>query len=100
MDKKLSSTENFKLTLQKLSKSGDRGIKILKQLVDEVAQGDTEKQENLKKLFNSLIEKDSQLRIKRDVFINSPLSDLMKDDESGNAAIEEVFLQFKINKTV
>ena len=84
-----SSSEVFRDTLDKLNKLGDGGKKVLKQLVEEISEGDPEKQTLLKKLMDSFEEKDHK-RIKRNIEIIPPMDDLTTDDETGDAAIEEV----------
>lgn len=88
-----TSMEVFQEALEKLKSLGDRGKRYLNKLLEEVDHRDPETEKLVQKVINETVEK-MQRRRKRDLYLASPMrSELAKDDEAEDAAVEEVRLR-------
>ncbi|KAJ8673425.1 hypothetical protein QAD02_004687 [Eretmocerus hayati] len=88
----LSSAEEFREAIQKIGSVGSRGRKFLSKLIKEIDHQDSELEEVVKKALSDLSVEEKE-RIKREIVLSSPIgSELMKDDEDDDAAIEEGLL--------
>jgi hypothetical protein len=69
---------------------GDRAKNVLDKLAEKIDRKDPDDKEKIKKTANEVHYKQGH-KSKRDLFLLSPIGDeLSKDDEDGDAAIEEV----------
>ena len=89
-DKNPTSAEVFGEVMRKIVSQGAKGKRIFQQLVDEIDDKELKKR-LMMKMENITKVEEEKLRRRRDLLFTSPLQDeLNKDDEEGDAAIEEV----------
>lgn len=93
--KQESSAEVFQDILRKINSMGHRGKQVLQRLIEEIdargATGDVLKQMVNESMNNQTLSMEIKQRKKRNLFLSSLLSaELMKEDEDGDAPLEEV----------
>ncbi|XP_058789879.1 uncharacterized protein LOC131663465 isoform X2 [Phymastichus coffea] len=88
-----SSKEVFEDALHKISALGQRGRKVLNKLIEEINHRDPETEQMVKKVIEEVTDREEK-RMKRDLFLSSPMAEqLSGDDEDDDAAVEAGMLR-------